>query len=200
MKCPKEKGLFYSPPFGSVDVAFLQRLANVLPLRFKAVHLLSHEPISNYVESRINFADETYVHVSSSNDELASQLEEFGMYKAEYLMWQEFRTRVEWRIPLSFSGRDRSAAFDLSGIRPYSVLPENEKAERSRRLNVVHCRRKRNLKHLEAVTLEEECTELRGENKDLLQKNRRLEDLVRAVVAIIEQVEEEQGDSTSAQA
>jgi hypothetical protein len=54
-----------SPPFDSLDVAFLERLANVLPLRFKAVHLLSHEPLSNFVDSRINFGDETYVHVSS---------------------------------------------------------------------------------------------------------------------------------------
>jgi hypothetical protein len=44
-----------SPPFHSVDAAFLERLATSLPLRFKAVHLLSYEPISHDVESRINF-------------------------------------------------------------------------------------------------------------------------------------------------
>jgi hypothetical protein len=44
--------------------------------------LLSNEPIPNDVESQIDFADKTYVHVGSSNDELASQVEIFGMNKA----------------------------------------------------------------------------------------------------------------------
>jgi hypothetical protein len=137
-----------APPFHSIDVAFLGRLATSLPLRFKAVHLFSHESISHAVESQINFGDETYVHVGPSNDELASQLEEFGMYKAslpkyldgkwglsKYLRWQEFRTRMEWRIPLGFSGRDRSEAFAFPGFRPYTLL--SEKTETYRLLNVI---------------------------------------------------------------
>jgi hypothetical protein len=192
-----------SPPFHSLDVAFLERLATSLPLRFKAVHLLSHEPISHDVESQINFGDETYVHVGSSNDELASQMEEFGVYKAglpkylkgkwglgKYLQWQELRTRVEWRIPLGFNGRDHSDAFDLPGIRPYSLLPEKEKAK-------IHCRRKRDQKRVEVDTLEEECIELRGNRNELLEENHRLEDLVRTVVAMVDQVEEDHCDTAS---
>jgi hypothetical protein len=203
-----------SPPCHSLDVAFLERLATSLPLRFKAVHLLSHEPISHDVESRINLGDATYVHVGSSNDELASQLEEFGMHKAglpkylngkwglgKYLQWQDLRTRMEWRIPLGHSGRDPSKIYDdFPAIKPYSLLPENEKTERDRRLNVVHCRRKRDKRRVEVDTLEEECSELRENSNELLEENRRLEDLVRTAVVMVEQEEGEQGDPTSAQA
>jgi hypothetical protein len=199
-----------SPPFRSLDVAFLERLATSLPLRFKSVHLLSHEPISHDVESGINFGDETYAHVGSSNDELASQLEEFGMNKAglpkylngkwglsKYLQWQELRTRMEWRIPLGYHKRDHSDAFDLPGIRPYNLLPEKEKTETYRRLNVIHCRRKRDQKFVQVDALQEECTELREAQERLLAENSRLEDLVRVSIAMVERVEEEQGDTLS---
>jgi hypothetical protein len=203
-----------SPPFHSVDVAFLERLATSLPLRFKAVHLLSHEPIPFLVESQINFGDKTYVHVGSSNEELASQLEIFGMNKAglprflngewglgKYIEWQEFRTRMEFKISLCIDARDRLKIYDdFPSIKPYSLLRENEKAERNRRLNVVHCRRKRDQRRVESAALEEGYTILKGQQTELLKENRRLEDLVRTAVAIVEQVEEEQGNLTSVQA
>jgi hypothetical protein len=97
--------------------------------------------------------------------------------------------------------RDQSKIYDdFPAIKPYSLLPENEKAERSRRLNVVHCRRKRDQKLVDVETLDEECTELKEKRKDLLEENRRLEDLVRTANTMVERVEEEQGDPTSAQA
>jgi hypothetical protein len=195
-----------SPPSHSLVFAFLERLANSLPLRFKAVHLLSHEPISHKVESQISFGDETYVHVGSSNDQLASQLEEFGLNKAglpkclngkwglsQYFRWQELRTRMEWRTPLGFSGRDYSKAFGLPGMRLYTLHPE--KAERDRRLNVIHCRRKRDQKRIELEVLEEECSELREIQDTLLEENRRLEDRVRVAIETVERGEREQGDT-----
>jgi hypothetical protein len=194
-----------SPPFHSIDVAFLERLATSLPLRFKAVHLLSHEPISHDVESRIIFEDETYVHVGSSNDELAAQMETFGMHKAglpqylngkwglsKYLQWQELRTRVEWKIPFGYHRRrDQSYAFDLPGIRPYTLLPEKEKSETCRRLNVLNCRRKRDQKIIYVDALQEDCVELREILERLLEENRRLEELMRVAIAMVERVEEE---------
>jgi hypothetical protein len=199
-----------SPPFHSLNVAFLERLANSLSLRFKAVHLLSHEPIPKDVESQINFGDETYLHISSSKDELAFQLEEFGMYKAglpkylngewglsKFIQWQEIRTRMEWKIPLGYSGRDGLKSFELPAIRPYTLLPDEEMAERKRRLNVIHCRRKRDLKRAELEYLEEKCAELRETREGLLGENRRLEDLVKVAIVVAERVEEEQGDTVS---
>jgi hypothetical protein len=200
-----------SPPFHSLDVAFLESLANSLQLRFKAVHLLSTKRILNDVESRINFADEIYVHVSSSNHELASQLEESGMYKAglpkylngkwglsEYLYWSELRTRTEWRIPLGFSWRDYlSMCNDFLAIKPYTVLPDEEKAERNRRMNVIHCRRKRNQRRVELDDLAEECADLRKTREDLLKEHRRLEDLVRVAIETVERVEGEQCDTAN---
>jgi hypothetical protein len=84
-----------------------------------------------------------HVHVGSSD--LASQLEGFGMNMAclprflngkwglgKYIQWQEFRTRMEFKIPLGFSRRDYPKVYDdFPAIRPYSKLPENEKAERT---------------------------------------------------------------------
>jgi hypothetical protein len=121
----------------------------------------------------------------------------------KYIQWQEYRTRMEFKITLGLGGRDHSKIYDeFPAIRPYSLLPENEKTERSRRLNVVHCRRKRHQRRVESDALEDECTDMKGVHKELLEENRRLEDLVRTAVAIVEQVEEEeeeeQGDPTSA--
>jgi predicted RNase H-like nuclease (RuvC/YqgF family) len=67
-------------------------------------------------------------------------------------------------------------------------------------LNVVHCRRKRDHKRVDVDALEEECTKLKEKSKHLLQENRRLEHLVRTANAMVERMEEEQGDPTSAQA
>jgi hypothetical protein len=166
--------------------------------------LLSHEPISHDVESRINFGDETYVHVGSSNDELASQMEEFGMHEtglpqylngkwglSKYLQRQELRTHVEWRIPFGYQRRDHSYAFDLPGIRPYTLLPEKEKIETCRRLNVLNCRRKRDQKIIYVDALQEDCVELREILERLLEENRRLEELMRVAIAMVERVEEE---------
>jgi hypothetical protein len=196
-----------SPPCHSLDVAFLERLVSSLPLRFKAVHLLSNEPIPKDIVSQLSFGDATFVHVGSSNEELASQLEEFGLNKAglpkylngkwglsKYLQWQEFRTRMEWRIPLGFSGRDHSEAFAFPGIKPYTLLPD--KVERDRRLNVIHCRRKRDKKRVQVEDLEEECAELRETRETLLEENHTLEDRVRIATAAVERAKQERGDTT----
>jgi hypothetical protein len=198
-----------SPPFHSLDITFLERLVGSLPLRFKAVHLLSNEPIPKDFESRLSFGDETYAHGGSSNDELASRLGEFGMNKAglpkylngewglsKFIQWQEIRTRMEWKILLGFSGRDDSRSFELPAIRPYTLLPDEEKAERNRRLNVIHCRRKRDLKRVQVDTLEDECAKLRETRETLLEENHRLEDRVRVATAAVERAEQELGDTT----
>jgi hypothetical protein len=78
-------------------------------------------------------------------------------------------------------------------------LPRMKKTERNRRLGVVLCERKRDQKRVKNDALEEECTELKGKSKDLLQENSGLEDLVRTAGAMVDRAEDKQGDPTSVQ-
>jgi hypothetical protein len=73
---------------------------------------------------------------------------------------------------LTWTGRDRSEAFDFPAIKPYTLLPKKD--DRDRRLNVIHCRRKRYLKRVQVDILEDECAELRETRKGLLGENSRL--------------------------
>jgi hypothetical protein len=118
---------------------------------------------------------------------------------SKYLYWQELRTRTEWRIPLGFSGRDLLSMYnDFPAINPYyTVQPDEEKAERNRRMNVIHCRRKRDQKRVELDDLSEECADLRETQEGLLEENRRLVDLVKVAIGTVERVEGEQCDTAN---
>jgi hypothetical protein len=191
-----------SPPFGIANTAFLERLVNSLPLRFKAVHLLSDHGIPSTVASQIKFGGQTHVHVGTTNF-LSKRLEAFGLSKAglpkwlnggwgyeKFVHWQELRTRFEWKIPVGLSGRDSAEAFEFPAIRPYTVLPETKKTERKRRLNVIHSRRKRSRERVELHVLEEQISELKDERGRLVHQNRMLEDLARAATAMVEREKE----------
>jgi hypothetical protein len=115
---------------------------------------------------------------------------------SKYLRWQEFRTRMEWSIPLGVSGRDHSNVYnDYPGIISYPLLPE--KTESNRRLNVIHCRRKRDKKRVELEDLEEECVQLRETREISLEENRRLVGLVKVAIETVERVEGEQCDTAN---
>jgi hypothetical protein len=196
-----------SQPSDSIDISFLEELTNALPLRFKAIHLLSVVPVPEDKKAQFNFGDKVYVHVGASKGELLSKLETFGMSKdglprslnggwgyQKFLYWQELRTRMEWKIPLGSSGREY-AGVKFPAIKPYSVLPEDEKTERQRRLNVIHCRRKRNRVLGETEILQEQCGELRDEREVLLEENRKLEALLKAALTTVQLLEEEESSN-----
>jgi hypothetical protein len=180
--------------FDSINVEFLHHLVAALPIRFKSVHLLSLGALSVGLEKQIKFGDEVRVHVGSSNEDLGNRLEALGMDRAglpkrlkgdwgyeKFVQWQELRTRYEWKIPVGLSGRGDSAdAFNFPAIRPYSVLSEEEKAERKRRMNVIHSRRKRDRERIEIDVLQEHCVELREHQVQLKQENVALEALAKS--------------------
>jgi hypothetical protein len=189
--------------FDCIDVTFLNNLEDAMPLRFKAVHFFSHDDDPTHVESQMSFGSKTYFHAAvTSKDELAARLEAFGMKKSglpqcldgeweynKFVHWQELRTRMEWKVPLGIGGRESEEALSFGGIKHYSILPEEEKAERKRRLNVIHSRRKRDRKRVATGVIQEQCSALRRQQKRLLEENRRLEELVRAATSMAEYVE-----------
>jgi hypothetical protein len=193
-----------SSPFDCIDVTFLNNLADAMPLRFKAVHFFSHEDKPADVESQMSFGSKTYFHAATSKDKLAPRLEAFGMRKSglpqcldgeweynKFVHWQELRTRMEWKVPLGIGGRESEEALSFGGIKRYSILPEEEKTERKRRLNVIHSRRKRDRKRVATGVIQERCSALRRQQKRLLEENRRLEELVCAATSMAECAEEE---------
>lgn len=191
-----------TPPFDGLDIDFLDRLIQALPLRFKAVHLNSLHPVEDALRTQVEFGEQVYLHVSSSKTEIADMLRQHGLDRSglpkclngkwgygKFLLWQELRTRMEWRIPLGLTGRE-AAQNNFPAIKPYAVLTDDNKAERQRRLNVIHCRRKRDRQLVETQTLREQCEDLLEVHDALVAESKRLEDLIAAAKAMAERVEE----------
>lgn len=173
----------------------LERLAHCLPIRIKAIHILSYQPVP--ANSQFDFGDQTLVHVCSSQDEFASRLLAYGISKAglpssinggwtysKFVLWQELKIRMEFRVPQGLSGRsDELTLFPAIGS--YEVLPDDEKEERARRLNLVHSRRKRARVRIEKDSLQEERAELTQEKERLQRENGRLATLLQNAYEVV---------------
>lgn len=177
-------------PCAHTDIIWVKRLVYALPLRFKAVHLISHSTVSAEDQAEMDFGDKIYTHVADTMSELSSQVQSYGIDEAglpkslsgewdtcKFLTWQEVRARMEWQLPQAF-GRMDSSFFTLPGIKPYMLLPDEQKAERSRRLNVIHCRRKRDRLRLTTEGLTDQIDELKQEREALKNQNKKLQDLL----------------------
>ena len=188
-------------PFQDIDVHFLERLSECLPVHFKAVHLLSQDNglLREDLSPRIRFGDDVYHHIAVTKAELASMLQRHGLKLSnlpktlggqwgvgQFCEWMELRTRFEWKLPLGLSGRSEVAeAFRFPNITPYGSLSAEEKAVRTRRMNVIHSRRKRDRIKVESEVLQEHVDDLRGEKRRLVMENRRLESLMAATQKVL---------------
>lgn len=174
----------------------LEQLASSLPIRFKAVHLVSQRPISSDITASMSFGNHLYIHIGTSKEELSHKLETFGLRKenlprylngdwgySKFIQWQELRTRMEWRVPLGLSGREASLA-RFPTLRPFDALPDAEREERSRRLNVMHCRRKKYRILVETDLLREQAKELEDEQEELQKENKKLQELLLKAIAL----------------
>jgi hypothetical protein len=191
--------LYYVHNVDQQVLRFLQQLADALPIRFKAVHLLSLRKLPSNLKLQIKFAGEVNVHVAGTKALLGAALEARGFEKAKlptrlngewgydtFVHWQELRTRFEWKIPAGLSGRSQLAGeFDFSTIRPFSALSEEEKPERQRRMNVVHSRRKRDRERVEIDVLQEDCMDHKERKKKLRRENEELEGLYEKAMDLI---------------
>jgi hypothetical protein len=182
-----------SSPRQRISIKYLERLVCSLPLRLSAVHILSSSPVLASIESEMSsFCHEVFVHDNGPLENMASALEDFGFVKTSlpksidgewglsmFIQWQELRTRIEFQLPLGNSAKNSSSLAAFPGLKDYRELsPSDENTERDRRLNVIHCRRKRDHTRIHVDLLEEECVDLTLQRKRLLDENARLADLV----------------------
>lgn len=189
------------PTIEGIDIDFLKLLANSLALRFKAVHLVgrdeAYEERAKEILTHCEFCEHTSIHLNHSTRALANELAKFGIQRSSlprffkggewgyssFVQWQELRTRMEWKIPLCLSGRNDTSHFPA--IRAYDLLPDHERGERKRRMNVIHSRRKRDRVRVEEESLNEDYDELVADQEDLILENKRLEQLLKMAEEIV---------------
>jgi len=178
-------------------------ILQVLPCRVESVHVMvgsgnrARDGVS--VEDRIGVLvrrafglvpDEVvFVHRGSRADVL-KKLQACGLRKEclpkpwggwgieRFVQWMELRTRFEWDLPPAASHKRIDKVFDFSKIKQPSELGEEERVERSRRMNVLHSRRKRERERVEIEVLHEQCAELRAQNSEARQTHEQLKHLL----------------------
>lgn len=173
---------------GGVDLGFLERISDSLPLKIKAFHILN-DTVEPHTHFECNLANDNalYVHHVRSKEEGYRTLKGFGFRTdglprcvngtwgtSQFTLWQELRARVEWNIPLGLSGRDVQ---NFPAIKPYDI--HEDKVERGRRLSAIHSRRKRGRKRIEQGILEDQVADSDEINKRLRKENEKLECLIR---------------------
>jgi hypothetical protein len=190
--------LYYLHDADPLILNFLKQLAGALPIRFKAVHLLSLRNLPFSLKLQISFSREVFIHVAGTKALLGAALQARGFERvnlptrlngewgyAKFVHWQELRTRFEWKIPAGLSGRSQQASeLNFSDIPARSSLTKEEKIERQRRMNVIHSRRKRDRERVEIDVLNEECMDQRERQKKLRHENEELEGLYRRAMAL----------------
>lgn len=132
--------------------------------------------------------NQLYIHLVPSMSMVADKLANYGLRKQNlpkviggqwgierFVEWMELRVRYEWDLPAPVSYKSEDKIFDFSNVKNPATLTEEERVERSRRLNVLHSRRKRERERIEVEVLKEQCDELRRRNEFVSNDNTRLE-------------------------
>lgn len=186
------------PPFEVINVTLLEQMAESMPLRFGAIHVVSNELRYPDASSLLHFADQLYVHDDHDKASLCEKLESYGLTKTglpkylqgdwgyeKFTQWQELRARMEWKIPIGLSGREASQDLNFPGLRAYEVSGEITASERKRRLNVIHSRRKQSRERVEVFVLIEEKSEQQDLHDRLVQENRMLQELLKQAQELV---------------
>lgn len=191
-----EGTLTNSAPFDSI--------LTVMPIRVAAIHIImllqpdmALYPLDKTVQLMRGLfgsagSSKGLVHVGTSRDEIIEHLLPYNIGKDllpkslgggfgydRFTQWQELRIRYEWGLPAGANDPDAMEIYDFSKVVPFSDLPEDDRKERKRRMNVVHSRRKRERERIEIECLQEQCEELRDRQAFLLEESSRLENLLR---------------------
>jgi hypothetical protein len=144
---------------------------------------------------------QTVVHLADSGAELGKKLEAYdfaikhlpkglgGTWDYDkFAQWQDQRMRYEWEIPAGTGHKDSGYVLEYT-VTPFSELTEEEKAERKRRMNVLHSRRKRERRKVEAEVFHDQVAELEQSNDDMRADNRHLEELLEEANAMVARIE-----------
>lgn len=93
--------------------------------------------------------------------------------------WQELRIRHEWDLPIPYTAWKTAELYGIPWTNAsFSSLTTAAKAERQRRLDVVHSRRKRSRSKVALKGLRERCNTLTRERQQLMEEGRKLEELI----------------------
>ena len=170
-----------------------------IPICFKAVHVvhsgkrLSMQQIAPAIAHLFcaQAAERTHLHASESKDQVAKNLESFGIIRTSlptsmggewnygmFAEWLELRSRFEWGLPPGTNSTDMVSWFDFKPLKRLAELSEEQRIERKRKMNVLHSRRKRERERIEIKVLEEQCSDLGDRNRALLEENREFQDLL----------------------
>jgi hypothetical protein len=110
-----------------------------------------------------------------------------------FIQWLELRTRWEWDLPPGANHKNVHQFFDFSHLVAPSKLSLKDKAERNRRMNVLHSRRKRERERIEIEVLHEQCDSLRHRNDELAMLNQALELHLRSALTQVATMEHTNG-------
>lgn len=124
-----------------LNLDFIVQMYHALPIRFKAIHLISFDDSSRIVGLRLFVYDDVFIHSQMrTTRHLASKLEEHGFRVSDlpqglgglwtldrFHRWQELRTRMEWSLPLGLGHLEVEEALTYPGIREVTSLPDSEK-------------------------------------------------------------------------
>ena len=202
-----------NPAFSELGDEFLERVAFALPLRTKRMHFLTTDAsVPPDITSKISFADQgVLLHKADTTAELRSMLEASGLKRTglprslhgewgyeKFVSWLEVRTRMEFQIPQNLFTKANGDAFDFPGIRHYKLLPEEEKDEQSRRLNVIHCKRKRSRSRIMVAAMEEDSKYLQEQQDMLKNENERLQSILDSAVTLVSSLKDLEEDVSAA--
>jgi hypothetical protein len=175
-------------------IAF-QDLLEVVPCHLNTLYIVCVEPSPGHFRTRSTEFQQNVKHdlyqsvvilVEVSHEAMARTLEEHGYTReclpeclrgdwnhTKHLRWCEERARIEWGLPAP-KGRGK-------GVRTTSestIADEVDIANRKRKMNVLHSRRKRERRRLQTSELQGTFNQLQSQNLELYQKNKALEHLL----------------------
>jgi hypothetical protein len=144
------------------------------------------------------FGKTANIHVNESKNTVLERLESYDFDREglpssiggqwtydKFYYWQEARIRIEWDLPLSTAQRKLVLNGDSYTCRSLSELNEADSAERKRRLNLLHSRRKREKEKVEIEVLKGQVSRLEHEKQESEFENKRLETLVNEAFATV---------------
>jgi hypothetical protein len=197
------------PRPGSLFDEIFRILLTSLPIHVHSVHLLGasafcgRQFFKSLSEEAISVLSshtdaESISHYCESETSLACQLERYGLASAalpeclggrwsyECLSdWIDARIRFEWGLPTRKELHHGAAPVPQHKVAPLSQCSQEEKQERTRRLHMLHSRRRRGRMRVEVDVLEAQVEELMQEQARLHESNAFLEAQMSSVMQII---------------
>jgi hypothetical protein len=189
---------FSTNPITLLDEIF-RILLTSLPIHLHAVHIVGTPHCCNRIVFNslaqeaasvleLYTMGEVLTHYCDSESSIALRLERHGLVPStlpeclggkwaysRMADWIDARIRYEWDLPSRKELHHGAAPIPQHKAAPLSECSEEEKQERTRRLHMLHSRRRRGRMKVEVDVLEAQADEILRSNKLLLEENQILE-------------------------